>query len=264
MRFVIVLAFLMFAVVPGCCATLALESQTAAVGQTLTASLSFSAEGQVVSGVQFDIGWDSAISIRVLPGAQTGASNKVLYTTSLPDRVLRVTIIGMNRDVIGDGELLRLMISVDPGAAPGIAQIRIDNALATDPDGNLVPLRWAVAAAVHIESGTVAQFFSPASVINGASLWSGPISPGEIITILGGADLSGASSVLLNEAQATILYSGPAQINAIVPFSLAQRYRPPGGPSPGSALSAQSRFRAWRRPGSSRRTERRRTRRHPQ
>ena len=135
MRLVSVPAFFLFALVPGCCATLALENQTAAVGLTLTASLSFSAEGQVVSGVQFDIESDSAISIRVLPGVQTGASNKVLYTTSLPDRVLRVWMIGMNRDVIGDGELLRLVISVDPTAAPGIAQIRIDNAVAADPDG---------------------------------------------------------------------------------------------------------------------------------
>jgi uncharacterized protein (TIGR03437 family) len=219
MRVAMILAVCALSPLPGRCGVLVLADQVAAVGQTLTAAVTFSAEGEAISGIQFDIESDAAISLRVLPGERIGASAKVLYAATLPNQVLRVLIIGMNRELIRDGELLRTVISVDPNVSPGLAQIRISKASSSDPDGNPISLRSA-AAAVQIQAGSAVQPFALSRIVNAASLLPGPVSPGEIITILGGADLAGVSTVLFNGVRAPILYTGPTQVNTIVPFNL--------------------------------------------
>jgi uncharacterized protein (TIGR03437 family) len=115
--------------------------------------------------------------------------------------------------------MLRPVISVDPAAAPGTAQIQIGNVVATDSSGNAVSMASA-SAAVQIQAGSFTQSFAAASVVNAASLQSGPISPGEILTVFGRQELSNTSAVLFNGVNAPILYAGPAQVNAIVPFGL--------------------------------------------
>jgi uncharacterized protein (TIGR03437 family) len=162
---------------------------------------------------------DAALSFGVLPGAQIGASAKVLYTAALPAGGLRVVIAGMNIGTLSDGELLRPLIAVSPNATPRTAQIRIGNVVASDPTGTALALS-PVSAAVRIQSGSLAQSFAAAGIVNAASLLPGPISPGEIITIFGGAALSGTSAVVFNNINAPILYAGPGQVNAVVPFGL--------------------------------------------
>jgi uncharacterized protein (TIGR03437 family) len=115
--------------------------------------------------------------------------------------------------------MLRLFLSVSPTATPGAASIQASNAVATGPDGSQISLQ-ATAAAVHIQPGTSTATFPPGTTLNAASLSSGPVSPGEIITILG---VSGASSTTLlsvNGVNAPILYSGLNQVNAVIPFGL--------------------------------------------
>jgi uncharacterized protein (TIGR03437 family) len=200
-------------------AGLTLGDQTAGLGQTILAAVSFSSEGQPVSGIQFDLETDGGLFLRVLPGPQIGASAKVLYSAALPNHALRVLMVGINQSVIGDGEVLRPVISVDANAALGPARVRITNAFATDPYGNEVVLR-AGAAAVNIQPVTAGQPLSSVGVVNGASLLPGPVSPGEIVTVLGGPGLSATSAVLFNGVPAPILYAGPGQVNAIVPLGL--------------------------------------------
>lgn len=203
----------------GWCAALSLPAQTAVPGQIFVASLAFSSQGQTVSGIQFDMDSDPAVSFGILPGAQIGVSAKVLYTATLPTGGLRVVIVGMNQGSIADGELLRPLISVNPNAAPGSAQIRISNVAATDPGGEPAAVAPA-SAAVQIQAGTFTQAFAAATIVNAASLLGGSLSPGEIITIWGGAALGNASTVLFNGTAGPLLYTGPGQVNAIVPFGL--------------------------------------------
>jgi len=56
-------------------------------------------------------------------------------------------------------------------------------------------------------------------ILNAASLLPGPISPGEIITLLGGLPAADMA-LLFNGVPAPILYAGLNQINAVVPFGL--------------------------------------------
>ena len=220
MRLSLGLLVFVFAALPGQPAGLAVTGQTAVAGQILIASLSFSSQGQAVGGIQFDLSADAPLSFGVLPGAQIGTSAKVLYTSSLSGGGLRVLIVGMNLGALADGELLRPLIAVDPNAAPGSAQIHVDNVVATDPTGNAVAIA-PVSASIQIQAGSFTQSFVAGGVVNAASLLPGPISPGEIVTVFGGPALAGATTILFNGVPApTILYAGPGQVNAIVPFGL--------------------------------------------
>ncbi len=220
-----VLTVFVLAAAYGQCAGLTLPDQTAVPGQILVASLSFSSQGQALSGVQFDVSADAALSFGVLPGAQIGGSAKVLYTGTLAGGGLRVVIVGMNQGTLTDGELLRPLIAVDPNATPGTAQIRIGNVAGVDPAGNAVTL-GPVSAAVQIQAGSFTQAFAAGGIVNAASLLAGPISPGEIVTIFGRGDLSGTSEVDFNGTPAPLLYAGPGQVNAIVPLGLDPTKQP--------------------------------------
>lgn len=200
-------------------ASIALPDAVAAPGQVFVPAISLATEGQSVSGVQFDIDAGAGLSFGILPGAQIGASSKVLYAAPLPNNTLRVVIVGMNRQPIADGELLRPAAVVDPAAQPQSIPIRITNAVATDVDGNSIAIA-PVTAIVQVQAGAPGQSFAPAIMVNAASLLSGPISPGEIVTVFGGAALASVSAVQVNGTPAPILYAGPGQVNAIVPFSL--------------------------------------------
>ena len=65
-------------------------------------------------------------------------------------------------------------------------------------------------------SPTPPQVLTPVSVVNAASLASGSIAPGEIITIFGSGFDPAQTQVLFGEP-ATVFYTGTGQINALVP-----------------------------------------------
>jgi uncharacterized protein (TIGR03437 family) len=205
--------------IPISAATLTIQNQTIGPGQSDIAAVSFSSEGQTVTSLQFDLEYDPGLTIRLFPGAQSEASGKTLYSTFLPGGSLRIIVVGINHANIGDGQVLRPLVRVDAQASPGSAGIRIINPLATASDGvpvELVP----VSAVVTIQSGATVTSPPPVGVFNAASLLPGPVSPGEIVTVLGGPELTWTSSVLFNGLPAPILYAGPGQVNAIAPMNL--------------------------------------------
>ena len=202
-------------------AVLSLENPAVGPGQIAIAALSFSPQGQPISGIQFDVEWDAALDIETATGNQIGASSKILYTAALTDRSRRFLIVGLNAGQISTGELLRCFLSTSVGAAPGTAQIRLTNVVAASPQGDSVFVQ-ATSVIIPIQSTASAAPLPSEAILNAASLVSGPVSPGEIITILGVPGTSAASPLLLiNGTQATTLYWGPGQINAILPFGLS-------------------------------------------
>lgn len=213
------LGFALLRVLPGHSASLSLPDQTAVAGQVLVTPLSFSSQGQAVSGIQFDLDSDAPLSFTILPDSQIGSSAKVLYSSALTSGIFRVLIVGMNQTTLGDGGLLRLLIAVDPNASAATAKLRIRNAIATDPNGGAGVISPATAT-IQIQPAAAGQSFPTVSLMNAASLQPGPISPGEIVAIFGGADLSATSAVQIGSASAPILYAGAGQVNAIVPFGL--------------------------------------------
>jgi len=98
--------------------------------------------------------------------------------------------------------------------------VRVKNPVATDPNGNSVPLA-GFTADVQIQSGaSISVGLLSTGVLNAASLLPRPVTPGEIITLFG--NLPTTQPLLLFKAiQSPILYAGLNQVNAVVPFGIA-------------------------------------------
>jgi uncharacterized protein (TIGR03437 family) len=201
-------------------AVLSTPDQAAGPGQVVVASLAFSAEGQPISGLQFDLQWDDSLDLKLVIGGQLRGSSKILSTAPLGPRAIRCLFIGTNRDSLPDGELLQMFLAIDPGAEPRLAQVRFTNPVATDRDGNPASVR-AEAAGIQIQSGNRISVALPsAGILNAASLLPGPVSPGEIIPLLGSLPQAAPLLLLFNGVPAPVLYAGLNQVNAIVPFGL--------------------------------------------
>jgi len=199
-------------------AALSLVNQTADPGQTVAEPILFAAAGQPIAAVQFDLQWDPALAVQIAPGATPGQSYKILYTASPVPGARRCLIVGFNQNPLADGPVLQLFITVGSSASPGVAQVTLTNALATSPAGEAVPLQ-SVTSVIQIQSGSTAPLALTAdSVLNAASLLSGPVAPGEIITLLG--SIPASPSVLFNSVPAPMIYSGNGQVNAVAPFGL--------------------------------------------
>ncbi len=197
-------------------AALSIPNQLAGPGQMIRTAVSLASEGRAVSGIQFDIEWDQGIDAQAAVGRLVGESSKILYSALPADHAIRYLIAGINQNALPDGDLLQLFLVVGAGAQPGSAQVRITHAVATSPEGDSVPLRSA-SATIQIQGGAVAPTIDSQAILNSASLLPGPVSPGEIVTLLGSM---GTDSMLFNGIKAPILYAGSNQVNAIVPFGL--------------------------------------------
>ena len=203
-------------------ATLVTADGIARPGETIAASIVFASDGQAVSGLQFDIECDPALSLHVAPGVQIASSAKLLLQGTPRPRVLRLLIVGLNRAAISDGELVQLFIAVAPNSPPFVSRITLANRIGATPDGGPVSLT-AQPINIRIQSGAPIQIVPPAGVLNAASLLSGPISPGELLTLFG--SLTSLSPVVLfNGHTAPILYAGANQVNTMAPYELE-----PGG-----------------------------------
>ena len=199
-------------------ARLLISDQTLNPGQTVVAPLSIASAGQTIAAIQFDLQWESPLTVQLIPGEQLRAAAKIPYTASPTFQTLRCLVAGMNQTAIADGELLKLFFSADPAASDSVTHVSITNIVAADPNGSALVV-GASPAAVQVQRGSPVQFLPTDAILNAAGLSPGPLSPGEIITIFG-ANSPPATSLKISGALAPILYSGPAQMNAIVPFGL--------------------------------------------
>lgn len=200
----------------GFSATLSLANQTASPGQTVAAPVLLTAGGQAIAAVQFDLQWDQVLAVQVAPASAPGQAFKVLYTASAVPGGMRCLIVGVNQNSLTDGAVLELFVTIGNGSSLGTAQVGLTNAMATSPEGAAIPLQ-SVYASVQIQNGATPAL-PAASVLNGASLLSGSVAPGEIITVLGSFPVSPA--VLFNGIPTPVIYAGGGQVNAIVPFGV--------------------------------------------
>jgi len=203
------------------------SDSVAAPGGTVVIPLSIVSHGATVGGVQFDVTADDSLSTVILLGGGARTTGKNLYQAALGAHSARCLIVGLNQKPILDGELIRLFVSVQASAAPGIQTLTFTNVFAVDPQGQGVAIDKA-SAHVTVQSGdTVGQIVQPAGVLNAATMLSGPVAPGEIITLLGPGTESFSPpvgsdnlSVWFNDLRAPLMYVGNNQINAVVPFGL--------------------------------------------
>jgi len=94
-------------------------------------------DGALVSGANFDLGYDSSrLSVSgVNTGEAAAAANKDATSLVLSDNPLHVIVAGLNANVIGDGVIAYVIFDVLPGAASGTFDLTLSNVALTDPGG---------------------------------------------------------------------------------------------------------------------------------
>ena len=94
--FFLIPAILLIAWFPVYPASVSSPDQVVARGQAAAVPLLFSAEGQRVSAVQFDLAWDVGVDVKLVFGDRLRSSSKAIYTAQLASRSLRCIIAGGN------------------------------------------------------------------------------------------------------------------------------------------------------------------------
>jgi len=214
-----------------------LSNQSAAPGTSVLLPVVFASQADSVSGFQFDLQYDSAaMSLSATLGDPARNSQKSLYVADLAPNKKRFLIVGFNQTPIADGPSINLFVNLNQSVANGVYALELSNLAATDPYGNAIPITGddsTVTVRGMVGQGVRLQ---QQGVLNGASLLSGPVSPGELITLIGSGigpaspqqpvtspstTVLAGTSVLFDGTAAPILYGAPSQINAIVPFGLS-------------------------------------------
>jgi uncharacterized protein (TIGR03437 family) len=201
-------------------ASLSAPPQTLSPAESSIIPLSLSSGGQEIAALQFDLQWDPVLTLNFTLGDQARAAGKSPYCVAISPGVIRCLILGVNQTAIADGEVLKMFLLANSTVPNGSASLAITNAIASAPDGSQVLLAASpVTVRIQSGSGTAAATLSTAAILNAATLLPGPISPGEIVTLLG-VNGSGGPSLTVGGVPASLLYAGPGQINAVVPFGL--------------------------------------------
>ena len=194
-------------------------------GGSIILPISFASEGSSVSAVQFDLKYDSSVmSLGITAGDIARTSGKSLYIADVVSNQKRFVLCGLNQAPIPDGVAVSLFVNLTTDATPGVYPLQLSNIVGATPAGEYAPVNGADGLVSVQQSGPVTQLW-PAGVLNAATLLAGAIAPGEIITLMGagiGATPAQADVHLLFEGlPAPILYAGPNQINAVVPYGVS-------------------------------------------
>jgi len=214
-----------------------LPDQAAPPGASVLSQVAFASQASSVSGVQFDVQYDSsAMSLEATLGDPAKTSGKSLYAVDLAPNKKRFLIIGLNQTLIPDGTLINLSVNVSPNAPSGVYALNLSNVGGTDPLGRSTPVTGSDGA-VTVNASTTARL-QPSGVVNAGSFLPGPVAPGELVTLIGSGigpastqypngspsnTALGGTSVLFDGTAAPLLYAATNQINAIVPYGLSGR-----------------------------------------
>lgn len=204
-------------------AQVSLPSQTAAPGSSVILPLTLATNGSAISGIQFDVQFDnSAMSLVAILGDASKNAGKVLYQGNLAPNAARFLIVGLNTNLMDSGILINLFINLNPNGANGASPLAVSNVVATDPFGATVSVAGS-GGAVTV-AGTINQSvpLQTAGVLNAASLVSGPLTPGEIFTLIGSSigSVTG-TQVTFDGIAASLLYVSANQINGVTPYEVA-------------------------------------------
>lgn len=176
--------------------------------------------------------FDGSFHLAVTGSGRVFASGSVIAT-------LQTTPDSLQPCVAYSSAERRAVIGLNEDGSQSVYGAWLDRAVALDPT-----------AALWVPAGTDARILDRVSLVtplsprvtcvsNAASFFSGPVAPGEVVSLFGPAigpaeaafarlDSSGrlatelaGTQVFVNGQPAPLLYAGPTQINAVVPFGLA-------------------------------------------
>jgi len=179
------LALLAFPAVVAAAPQISLPQQSAAAGTTALLPVSLAASGASLSGIQFDLQFDSTVltvSGAIGSGAQNASKN--LYFGNLGGGRMRFLVVGMNQNALPDGPVVNFSIAVGPNAS-GTYPLTLSNVYAVDPAGSAVTLTASNGAVAVPATGVTGTPLTAAGVVNSATWHSGPVAPGEIVSLAG-------------------------------------------------------------------------------
>jgi len=230
-----VVAFLIFSTALLIGADLSIATQSSAAGTSVSLSAILTPGSNSVASLQFDLQYDSAgMSLISLPGASARSAGKTIYSVGLSANQTRFLLAGVNQNPIPQGDAIDFIVNLSSNAPSGSHPLTISNFTCSDVLGNAVPTTFT-SGGVNV-TGTSGSRTIASEVLNAASLTSGPVSPGEILTIFGAGigpaiaaqptssatdTVLAETSILFDGNTAPLLYAGPNQINAIVPFEVS-------------------------------------------
>jgi uncharacterized protein (TIGR03437 family) len=215
-----VLSVCLFVLTPG-----AILAQVRAAAVTLARgssavvplSVNFSAP---VTALQFDIECDRYhLQMRLMAGGVPRAAAKDVYAVPIQEGWQRIVIVGWTGSPLEGGDLASIHVSANEDASPGSYPIRVMNVVASSESGDPVPLK-SIDGAVVIDNNT--PNLALVSVLNAASLLPGPVTAGEIITVLTSgfpskANLSLPLTLSFDGLDAPLLWIEETRFNALVP-----------------------------------------------
>lgn len=213
------------AALPSYAAQLSISGQPGSPGSTLVIPVVFSAQSDSISGIQFDLQYESSVMSITASGG--GSQGKSMYFADVAPNRKRFVLVGSNRDPLADGPMMNLNVNVKAAAPAGPYQLTAINVIGTDPSGN--------PASIHVTSGRITVTGTSFQLVNAASLLAGAVAPGEIISVFGanlgpsvaqvpvGSPTStnlGGANLSFDGTLAPLLYAGANQVNAIVPYAV--------------------------------------------
>jgi len=127
--------------------------------------------GAQVSGLSLDVGYDLTrltVADITIGTAAAGADKAISW--SLPGGgIVRVLVIGLNQNVIGDGDVANVIFDVLPGAAEGTSSLTLTNADTVGPDGGGVAVNsedglfvvlWPLDTGAHDDPDVRIEYFA--------------------------------------------------------------------------------------------------------
>ena len=113
---------------------LSLSNQSSAPGTGIAIPLQFTSQGDSISGLQFDLEYDSsAMSLSVSLGDSARSSFKNLFVADLTPNKRRFLIVGFNQNLITDDSLINQFVNLSLNARSGVYALKLSNPFATDP-----------------------------------------------------------------------------------------------------------------------------------
>jgi uncharacterized protein (TIGR03437 family) len=144
-------------------AQITVSSVSATAGSTVPDNIQFASQGAQCAGLQFDLQFDSSLTITATLGASGTAAGKSLSTSKISSGTTRFLIAGFNQTVIGDGVIVSLSIVV-PNPSASTYTLHVLNSSASDASGNSIALQSV--------DGTITVGVNP-NPVGGLSIVSG-------------------------------------------------------------------------------------------
>lgn len=221
-------------------AQLFVGTSTIAAGSGGIVTLTYTSGGDRISSLQVDLAVDrSVMSVDIVAGSSVRVSGKSLYASTPNSPFWRIIITGINRSSLADGPLLTLFLNPLPTASPGHTSLEVRNVTAADPDGNAISVPGSSVPIGILPASGTSEPLQSGGVLNAASLLTCPVSPGEVISLIGSGigpsvpmvlqlTKGGVVASVLSDTQLTfdsipapLTYAGGDQINALIPFEVA-------------------------------------------